>query len=193
MTLHAAVRHRPLVSWTSPPAESRHPADTAAGPPLDSGTRRGHTERMTAIFRQVASALAGVRASGSAPSEEGPPQAASMSTSGNAKLGRFTLGRLRWATATTVRAASVDWKCSSTAECLALAFSVANLRGSREECSPMAEANSPGPGRSTSEAAFNDLKREIARRNEEAHKAARKKRAARDQERLAIKRKWERL
>ena len=40
----------------------------------------------------------------------------------------------------------------------------------------MAEANSPGPGRSTSEAAFNDLKREIARRNEEAHKAARKKR-----------------
>jgi len=57
----------------------------------------------------------------------------------------------------------------------------------------MAEANSPGPGRSTSEAAFNDLKREIARRNEEAHKAARKKRAARDQERLAIKRKWERL
>jgi hypothetical protein len=55
----------------------------------------------------------------------------------------------------------------------------------------MTEANSPGPGRSTSEAAVNELKREIARRNEEAHKAARKKNAPREQERRASKRKWE--
>ena len=41
----------------------------------------------------------------------------------------------------------------------------------------MVEPNSPaGPGRSTSEAAINELKKDIARRNEEAQKAARKKR-----------------
>lgn len=57
----------------------------------------------------------------------------------------------------------------------------------------MSEPNSPGPGRSTAEAAVNELKKEIAHRNEEAHKAARKKRAAREQEQLATKRKWERL
>jgi hypothetical protein len=36
----------------------------------------------------------------------------------------------------------------------------------------------PGPGRSTSEQAFNELRREIAQRNERAHQAARKLRAA---------------
>lgn len=36
----------------------------------------------------------------------------------------------------------------------------------------------PGPGRSTSEIAFNELRTEVARRNEEAHQAARKRRAA---------------
>ncbi len=57
----------------------------------------------------------------------------------------------------------------------------------------MAEPHTPGPGRSTSEAAVNELKKEIARRNEEAQKAARKKRAAREKEQLANLRKWELL
>ena len=57
----------------------------------------------------------------------------------------------------------------------------------------MVEPNTPGPGRSTSEAAINELKKEIARRNEEAQKVGRKKRAAREHERLANRRKWDRL
>ncbi len=57
----------------------------------------------------------------------------------------------------------------------------------------MVEPNSPGPGRSTSEAAVNELKKEIARRNDEAQKAARKKRATREKEHLAKLRSWERL
>jgi uncharacterized protein (DUF3084 family) len=40
----------------------------------------------------------------------------------------------------------------------------------------------PGPGRSTSDAAFNDLKREIAARNERMQKEARKLRTVREQE-----------
>ena len=55
----------------------------------------------------------------------------------------------------------------------------------------MAEPDTPGPGRSTSEAAVNELKKEIARRNEETQQAARKKRAAREKERLANLRKWD--
>jgi len=55
----------------------------------------------------------------------------------------------------------------------------------------MADTNSPGPGRSTSEAALNEVKREVARRNEEAHKAARKLRAAREKKQLAARRKWD--
>jgi hypothetical protein len=55
----------------------------------------------------------------------------------------------------------------------------------------MPDANTPGPGRSTSESAFNELKKQVARRNEEAHKAARKLRAARDKEKLAARRKWD--
>jgi hypothetical protein len=46
----------------------------------------------------------------------------------------------------------------------------------------------PGPGRSTSEAAFNDLKREIAQRNEQAHKAARKLRNVKEQEKIRRRR-----
>ncbi len=49
----------------------------------------------------------------------------------------------------------------------------------------MADANNPGPGRSTSEAAFNEVKRDVARRNEEAQKAGRKRRAERDKAHLA--------
>ncbi|HUE28781.1 MAG TPA: hypothetical protein VMP89_18545 [Solirubrobacteraceae bacterium] len=55
-----------------------------------------------------------------------------------------------------------------------------------------AQTDSPGPGRATSEQAFNEITREIARRNEEAHKEARKRRAAREQAELARRRKWER-
>jgi hypothetical protein len=40
----------------------------------------------------------------------------------------------------------------------------------------------PGPGRSTSDAAFIALKKEIAQRNEHAQKEARKLRTAREQE-----------
>ena len=57
----------------------------------------------------------------------------------------------------------------------------------------MVEPTSLGPGRSTSEAAIDELKREIARRNEEAQKAARQKRIAREKEHLANLRKWDRL
>jgi hypothetical protein len=57
----------------------------------------------------------------------------------------------------------------------------------------MIEPSRPGPGRSTSEAAVNELKRQIARRNEEAQKAGRRKRAAQEKEQLANLRKWERL
>jgi hypothetical protein len=50
----------------------------------------------------------------------------------------------------------------------------------------------PGPGRSTAEAALNEIKREVARRNEEAHKAGRKRRAEREQKKLAQRREWDR-
>ena len=55
----------------------------------------------------------------------------------------------------------------------------------------MVESNSPGPGRLTSEAALNEVKREVARRNEEAQKAARKLRAAREKKQLARRREWD--
>ncbi|MFL5865407.1 MAG: hypothetical protein ACJ780_32345 [Solirubrobacteraceae bacterium] len=57
----------------------------------------------------------------------------------------------------------------------------------------MVEPNSPGPGRSTSEAAINEVKKEIARRNDEAQKAGRNRRAAREKAHLANLRKWQRL
>jgi len=50
------------------------------------------------------------------------------------------------------------------------------------------QAHEPGPGRSTSEAAFNELRKEIAQRNEQAHQAARKLRAARDREKTLRRR-----
>jgi hypothetical protein len=57
----------------------------------------------------------------------------------------------------------------------------------------MAEPTSPGPGRSTSEAALSDLKKRVARRNEETQKAARRLRAVREKEQLALRRSWDRL
>jgi hypothetical protein len=55
----------------------------------------------------------------------------------------------------------------------------------------MAEPINPGPGRSTSEAAVNEIKKQVARRNEDAHKAARKLRTANDLEQVARRRRWE--
>jgi hypothetical protein len=46
----------------------------------------------------------------------------------------------------------------------------------------------PGPGRSTSAQAFNDLKKEIAQRNDQAHKEARKRRVAREREQILRRR-----
>jgi hypothetical protein len=43
------------------------------------------------------------------------------------------------------------------------------------------ETQQPGPGRSTSRAAFDELRKEIAQRNEAAHKVARKLRTVREQ------------
>jgi hypothetical protein len=55
-----------------------------------------------------------------------------------------------------------------------------------------AQSHSPGPGRSTADAAFDEVRKEIARRNEQAHKAARKARAAREEKLLALRREMDR-
>ena len=55
----------------------------------------------------------------------------------------------------------------------------------------MADAHRPGPGRSTSEAALNEVKRDVARRNEEAQKAAHKLGAEGEKHRLEARREWE--
>jgi hypothetical protein len=57
----------------------------------------------------------------------------------------------------------------------------------------MVEPDGPGPGRSTSEAAVTELKKEIAARNAEAQKAGLKRRTAREKEHLANLRKWKRF
>jgi hypothetical protein len=46
------------------------------------------------------------------------------------------------------------------------------------------QTNEPGPGLSTAQAAFDEIKKEIARRNERAHRAARKLRTIRDREQI---------
>jgi hypothetical protein len=56
----------------------------------------------------------------------------------------------------------------------------------------MAESSRPGPGRTTAEAAVSELKKEIARRNEETQKAARKLRAERERRLLERRREWDR-
>ena len=50
------------------------------------------------------------------------------------------------------------------------------------------EPQEPGPGRSTSEAAFTALTKDIAQRNEHAQQEARKLRAARDREQIRKRR-----
>jgi hypothetical protein len=66
---------------------------------------------------------------------------------------------------------------------------VRSSQWSDEECSAMPkQTQEPGPGRSTAEAAFNDVRREIAQRNEQAHQKARKLRVARDREQIIMRR-----
>lgn len=50
------------------------------------------------------------------------------------------------------------------------------------------QTQEPGPGRSTSDAAFTALTKDIAQRNEHAQKEARKLRAAREQEQVRRRR-----
>lgn len=49
----------------------------------------------------------------------------------------------------------------------------------------------PGPGRRTSDAAFLERMKEIAQRNEQAQKAARKRRAAREEAQVRRRREWD--
>ncbi|MFP5362969.1 MAG: hypothetical protein ACLGI5_09600 [Thermoleophilia bacterium] len=53
---------------------------------------------------------------------------------------------------------------------------------------PSDKNHNPGPGRSTSKAAFDELTKGIAARNEQAHKAAKKLREKKDSKTLAEKR-----
>jgi hypothetical protein len=50
------------------------------------------------------------------------------------------------------------------------------------------QTHQPGPGLSTSEAAFAELAKEIAQRNEQAQRQARKLRAAREREQVQRRR-----
>jgi len=50
------------------------------------------------------------------------------------------------------------------------------------------QTHEPGPGRSTSQAAFDELRKEIAQRNDQAHREARKLRTAREQEQIRSRR-----
>jgi hypothetical protein len=55
------------------------------------------------------------------------------------------------------------------------------------------QTQEPGPGRSTAAVAFDDLRQEIAQRNDQASQKARKLRAERDREQVLARRQWERL
>ncbi len=55
-----------------------------------------------------------------------------------------------------------------------------------QKSAPVRQA--PGPGRSTSQAAFDDLRKEVAQRNERTHLEARKLRDRRDREQLRRRR-----
>jgi hypothetical protein len=57
----------------------------------------------------------------------------------------------------------------------------------------MAESNNPEPKVSTPTVSFNDVVRDVARRNEEGQKVARAKRAVREKEQRATRRLWEQL
>jgi hypothetical protein len=55
------------------------------------------------------------------------------------------------------------------------------------------QTEEPGPGKSTADAAFDQLRKEIASRNEVAHQKARKIRDARDRKQVLERRKRERM
>jgi uncharacterized protein YpuA (DUF1002 family) len=55
------------------------------------------------------------------------------------------------------------------------------------------ETQEPGAGRSTADAAFDEVRKEIAKRNELAHQKARKVRDARDRAQVLARRERERL
>ncbi len=55
------------------------------------------------------------------------------------------------------------------------------------------QTQQPGPGRSTASVAFDELRKEIAQRNEEAHQKARKLREVRDRAQILARRQWEAL
>ncbi|HUY59849.1 MAG TPA: hypothetical protein VMV16_09080 [Solirubrobacteraceae bacterium] len=57
----------------------------------------------------------------------------------------------------------------------------------------MVDPKSPGRKQPTSGASFSDVTKEVARRNDEAQKLARKRRTAREKEQIAVRRSWERL
>lgn len=57
----------------------------------------------------------------------------------------------------------------------------------------MAKSDQPTSETPKASVSFSDVTKEIARRNEEAQKAARIKRTAREQEQIAMRRQWERL
>ncbi|MHB8691235.1 MAG: hypothetical protein ACYDHH_08310 [Solirubrobacteraceae bacterium] len=59
---------------------------------------------------------------------------------------------------------------------------------SKQNPKPPPVLEQPGPGRATSEIAFNELRREVARTNEAAHQVWRKRRAEKDREKLAARR-----
>jgi pyruvate/2-oxoglutarate dehydrogenase complex dihydrolipoamide acyltransferase (E2) component len=54
----------------------------------------------------------------------------------------------------------------------------------KQQQKPAPRPQEPGPGRSTSEAAFNALRKEIAQRNERTHQDARKVRAVHEREQI---------
>ena len=56
----------------------------------------------------------------------------------------------------------------------------------KQQPAPVRQA--PGPGLSTADAAFDDLRKDIAQRNERVHVEARESRARRDREYLRIRR-----
>jgi hypothetical protein len=75
--------------------------------------------------------------------------------------------------------------------CRALAFFLwpAFPKWSDEEWSAMAkQIQEPGPGRSTAAAAFEELRKQIAQCNEQAHQKARKLRNAREREQIVARR-----
>jgi hypothetical protein len=50
------------------------------------------------------------------------------------------------------------------------------------------QTQEPGPGRSTAEAAFNEIRKAVAQRNEQAHKDAKKLRHEREREQVFLRR-----